>query len=151
MFTQLMSGLDISGTVISGMDSAAPAPSGVLMASGGLGSLIGALVSVVAIMFLAYWFSRMLGRRFGSGMAGKHLKMVDRIQVGADRYVILLELKERYYLVGVSPAGITLLSEPEGPFEEAEMQAGQNGVPGFQDILKTYASLRQKTKGDKHE
>lgn len=144
--------LPVSGVYAANAAPAGRLPSGVLMASGGgLGSLIGPLISVVAILCLAYWCSRMLGRRFGSGMAGKQLKMIDRIQVGTDRYVILLELKDRYYLVGVSPAGITLLSEPEGPFEEAETQAGQSGAPGFQDILKTYASLRQKTKGDKHE
>ena len=111
-------------------------------------SLIGALMWVVVILVLAYWCSRYLGKRYGGGTSGKYLRVIDRVQVGADRYLLLVKLQEHTYLVGVSPAGVQLLSEPEDffwePEEEAQSQSG--AAPGFQELLKAYGSLREKKK-----
>lgn len=114
-------------------------------------SLIGALMWIVVILVLAYWCSRYLGKRYGGGVSGKYLKVLDRIQVGADRYLFLLKLQDHTYLIGVSPAGVQLLSEPEDfvgePEEEPRFDSGAG--PGFQELLKAYSSFREKKKGDK--
>lgn len=114
-------------------------------------SLIGALMWIVVILALAYWCSRYLGKRYGGGVSGKYLKVIDRVQVGADRYLLLVKLEEHTYLIGVSPAGVQLLSEPADFVWEPEEEQSQSGAaPGFQELLKTYASLREKKKGEKH-
>ncbi len=114
-------------------------------------SLIGAFMWVVVILALAYWCSRYLGRRYGGGVSGKYLKVIDRVQVGADRYLLLVKLEDHTWLIGVSPAGIQLLSEPEDFVWEPEEEAQENGAaPGFQELLKAYGSLREKKKGEKH-
>lgn len=116
-------------------------------------SLIVALMWVVVILALAYWCSRYLGKRYGGGVSGKYLKVIDRIQVGADRYLLLIELQEHTYLIGVSPAGTQLLSEPADFIrdpEEEEAQENGSAAPGFQELLKAYGSLREKKKGEKH-
>ena len=109
-------------------------------------SIAGALMWVIVILALAYWCSRYLGKRYGGGISGKYLKIIDRVQVGTDRYLILLRLQERTYLVGVSPAGIQFLSEPEGFIEEEPEEEPQNGdkPSGFQELLRAYESLREK-------
>lgn len=115
-------------------------------------SLIGALMWIVVILVLAYWCSRYLGKRYGGSVSGTYLKIIDRVQVGADRYLLLVKLEEHTYLIGVSPAGVQLLSEPaDFVWEPEEDGQSQNGAaPGFQELLKAYGSLREKKKGEKH-
>ena len=55
-------------------------------------SLIGALMWVVVILVLAYWCSRYLGKRYGGSVSGRYLKIIDRVQVGAYRYLLLVKL-----------------------------------------------------------
>ena len=114
-------------------------------------SLIGALMWIVVILVLAYWCSRYLGKRYGGSVSGTYLKIIDRVQVGADRYLLLVKLEEHTYLIGVSPAGVQLLSEPaDFVWEPEEEGQNQNAAPGFQELLKAYGSLREKKKGEKH-
>lgn len=115
-------------------------------------SLIAALMWVVVILALAYWCSRYLGKRYGGSVSGKYLKVLDRVQVGADRYLLLIRLQEHTYLVGVSPAGVQLLSEPADFVRDPEEEEERENVaaPGFQELLKAYGSLREKKKGEKH-
>lgn len=111
-------------------------------------AMAGALLSVIGILVLAYWSSRFLGKRWGGGISGRYLKIIDRIQVGADRYILLVKLEEHTYLVGVSEKGIQLLTEPNGTFEEPDQE---EKTIGFQEILKTYIAFRSEKKGEKHE
>ncbi len=113
----------------------------------GFEMLVGAIIPVVGILLLAYWFSRFLGKRWSGGLSGRHLKIIDRLQVGADRYLLLVKLQDHTYLVGVSEKGIQLLAEPEGGFDVPEPD---RRIGGFQDVLKTYGALKDK-KGEKHE
>lgn len=115
-------------------------------------SLIGALMWVVVILVLAYWCSRYLGKRYGGSVSGRYLKIIDRVQVGADRYLLLVKLQEHTYLVGVSPAGVQLLSEPADVLLELEdeVPAESSAAPGFQELLKACGSFREKKKGEKH-
>lgn len=114
---------------------------------GGLEMLLGALLPLAAILLLAYWSSRYLGKRWGYASSGKNLKVIDRIQVGADRYLLLVALKEHTYLIGVSDSGIRLLAEPEGTFEEPEQ--GED-IKGFREVLKACGAFKEK-KGERHE
>ena len=114
-------------------------------------SLIGALMWVIVILVLAYWCSRYLGKRYGGSVSGTYLKIIDRVQVGADRYLLLVRLQEHTYLLGVSPAGVQLLSEPEDfVWEPEDVPAGGSQAPVFQELLKAYGTLREKKKGEKH-
>ena len=113
----------------------------------GFGAMAGALLSVVSILLLAYWSSRFLGKRWGGGASGRYLKIIDRIQVGADRYILLVKLQDHTYLMGVSEKGVQLLTEPEGTFEEPDY--GEKPM-GFQEILKAYSTFKEK-KGEKDE
>lgn len=109
-------------------------------------SLAGALLTVVCVLALAFWCSRILGKGFIRQSSGRNLKIMEQLQVGPDKYILLLKLQEHTYLVGVSAAGIQLLSEVDG-IELAGDDEKYEDNPGFHDFLKKYASLYQKKKG----
>lgn len=106
---------------------------------------IGVLLPVIGILVLSYWCSRYLGKRWGGSISGSYLKIIDRIQVGADRYLLLVKLQDHTYLIGVSDKGVQLLTEADGTFEVPEQE---KGTVGFQEILKACGSF---TKGGKHD
>ena len=114
----------------------------------GFGAMAGALLSVIGILILAYWSSRFLGKRWGGGTSGRYLKIIDRLQVGADCYILLVKLEDHTYLVGVSEKGIQLLTEPDGTFEEPVQE---EKTMSFQELLKTYGAFRSEKRGEKHE
>ncbi len=114
-------------------------------------SLAGVLLTVICVLFIAYYCSRFLGKSWARNSSGGGLKIVGQLQVGADRQILLLRLGERNFLIGVSAAGIQMLAEIEGEFPE-ETAGQEESVPnGFQELIKKYASLQEKKKGKTDE
>lgn len=97
-------------------------------------SMTGAVLTVICILFLAYWCSRMLGKNWIRTSSCRNLKVIESFQVGMDRQLLLLELQDHIYLLGVSPAGIQLLTEVEGELKEPEAMP-QGAVSAFRELL----------------
>lgn len=115
--------------------------------SGDYISLTGAVMTVICVLMLAYWCSRVLGRNWIRSSSGRNLKVIEQLQVGADRQLLLVKLKDQVFLIGVSAAGIQMLAEVEGEFDEITAQENSVGGAGFGDFMKKYASLHQRKKG----
>ena len=78
-------------------------------------SLIWLLICVLVVVVLAYLFTRYVAGR-GDGMAGlsgasERLKVLSRLSLGREQGVMLVKAGEKFLLLGVTPAGITLLKE----------------------------------------
>ena len=78
-------------------------------------SLIWLLICVLVVVVLAYLFTRYVAGR-GGGMAGlsgasERLKVLSRLSLGREQGVMLVKAGEKFLLLGVTPAGITLLKE----------------------------------------
>lgn len=113
-------------------------------------SLMGAIFTLIIILFLAYWSSRLLGKSWTRTSAGKHMKVIEQIQIGQDKQLLLVKLQEHTYFLGVSQAGIQLLSQVEGEFNDCEAEGGGRTDSGFEMLMKKYASLYDKRReGDK--
>ena len=106
-------------------------------------SVFNTVVGILGVLLLAYWCSRMLGKKWGNSSCSGNIKVVGQLQVGQDRKILLLELGEHYYLVGVSQAGIQLLTEVEGDFEtDMQGQPGGPEFPSFPELLEKYRKRR---------
>lgn len=96
--------------------------------------MLGALTAVVLVLVLAYWFSRLLGKGWGRVSGNGNMRIVESLALGADRQLVLVELQERVYLMGVSAAGIQLLTEVEGELKIPE-PISESAVSRFREIL----------------
>ena len=83
-------------------------------------SLTGTVLTLICVLALAYWCSRMLGKSWRNASSGRHLNVIDRLSVGNDRQILLLKVNSRIFLVGVSAAGIQLLEQIEEDFGETD-------------------------------
>lgn len=118
---------------------------------GGL-SLFSTFLTVVAVLLLAYWCSRQLGKQGMRTSNLRHMKVIEHVQVGQDRMILLLKVGEHTYLVGASQAGVQLLTEVEGEFD-VDMPLTPEGKenPSFQEILEKCLKHLPKRDGDKDE
>jgi len=66
------------------------------------------------VLFLAYFSSRFLGRRYQLG-GGRYVRLIEQLPLGANRSLCLAEVSGRILLLGVTDHGISLLTalDPE--------------------------------------
>ena len=111
-------------------------------------SLAWMLVCVAVIIVLAYLFTKYAvgrgGGFLGAGGGTDRFKVLCRLSLGRDQAAVLVQAGEKYLLLGVTPAGITVLAELTR--EEAEAlyprPDHQQRPPSFGEALR--AVLKQK-------
>lgn len=96
-------------------------------------SLFSAIFMVGLVLLLAWWSSRMLGGHYQKASSGQTMKILEQIRLGADQRLLLMKMKEKVFLIGVSQAGIQLLAELD------------------EDFKKEYEACLRKEEGDKNE
>ncbi|MCI8342646.1 MAG: flagellar biosynthetic protein FliO [Firmicutes bacterium] len=91
---------------------------------------------VALILYLSYVVSKRVGKGMAAIHNSQHMKVTDRIIVGQDKSIIIVQVGQKHYLVGVSAAGIQLLCEVSPEDMEVDFSVeNQNGFPAFKDIL----------------
>ena len=120
---------------------------GALDGLGSLFSLIWMLVCVLAIVVLAYFFTRYVAGRGGAiGVSGgsERFKVLARLPLGREQSAVLVKAGETYLLLGVTASEVTVLKELTS--EEAEavyaLPPDQPAPPSFGEALR--AVLKQK-------
>ena len=125
--------LALDGGLLDGLDS--------------LISLIWLLVCVLAIVVLAWLFTRYVAGRggmIGASGGSERFKVLSRLSLGREQSAVLVKAGEKYLLLGVTSSKITVLKELTQ--EEAEAvyvpPPDQPTPPSFGEALRTV--LKQK-------
>ncbi len=74
------------------------------------------LVGVALVILLTYWSCRWLAKRMGAPRATAHLRVVDRLMLGQDRFLVIVQVQERYLLLGVTGHQINQICELDDSF-----------------------------------
>lgn len=111
-------------------------------------NLFQAVITLIGVLALAWYCSRLLGKQWGKSSASGSMQVIEQIQVGQNQKILLLQINDHNYLIGVSQAGIQLLTELEGDFQAA--QPPRLPDPPFRELLKKYLTPHQK-KGEKRD
>lgn len=78
----------------------------------GILSLLGALLVLGLVLFLAYKSSRWLGHRYGAqSLRGTHMEVLERVMLAPDRSLVLVRLRDRVLLLGVTAQRIETLAQ----------------------------------------
>lgn len=122
-----------------------------------IGTLLGMLTAVVAILFLAWLVTRYLAgwtsgaARFSRNRGGR-LRLLERMSLGREQYLAVVQAGEKYLLLGVTGSQITLLrelsAEEASAWIEEETGISPDGGPGapmpFRDALREVWKQRKK-------
>ena len=107
------------------------------------------VLTVLIVLLLAYWCSRVLARQWVKTSGSANLHVVEQLQIGQNQRILLLKIGESNYLIGVSQAGIQFLAEVKGDFETEAVEPGQGTAVQlpFREILDRLGG-GQKKKGE---
>ena len=95
------------------------------------------LIVLILVLVLAYITTRMLGRGMNGRQQSGDMKILDRLAVGRDSYLMIVDVQGRILLVGVSPAGITRLEELEAYEKKSPAEVSPDFASVFTEQLKT--------------
>ena len=110
-------------------------------------SLLWLLVCVLAVIVLAWLFTKYVAGRGGTlGVSGgsERFRVLSRLPLGREQSAVLVKAGEKYLLLGVTPSEITLLKEltPEEAEAVYTLPPDQPAPPSFGEALRTV--LKQK-------
>lgn len=94
------------------------------------------LVGVLALIFVTFFVARWLSKRM-YGIAGRHIRVVEREMLSQDKSLVVVKAGERYMLLGVTGEHIDKLcdfSEEEASLFDEPAPSNANGT--FLDNLK---------------
>ncbi len=118
-------------------------------------SLLGALLVIVLVLGGSYLFTRWAGTHLGSGplsrAGGGRMRVLDRVSLGRDQQLLVVQAGRRYLLLGCSSDRLTLLTELTAE-EGAEWQIPpSDAVPGRRtpDFGALLQKLREKNTDEK--
>lgn len=79
-----------------------------------LGSVVqifGMLIAFALILAAAYYVSKYFGKYALRVRENSNIKIVETSRIAADKYLQIIEVNGQYFLIGISKAGISLISE----------------------------------------
>lgn len=100
-------------------------------------TLLGALLLVVIIIFLSYFASKSLAKGATKLGGAKHMNVIDRIVVGQDRALLIVQIGSNYYLIGSSDQNISLLKELNPDDLIFLSEGGNQEQSGFKESFRT--------------
>lgn len=88
-----------------------------------IGTVLGTIIGIVLILYLAYITTKLLGKRFSFKNSSHKLKILDNIAIGKEKQIMIVKAGTKTFLVGASSGSINLISELDSSeFPEEELQ-----------------------------
>ena len=107
------------------------------------------LISFMGTLLLAYITTRFVGTRFAKYGYGQYIRIIDRVFLGKDKLICLVQIGKNYYIVGAAGHSISLIGQidekdliPLNPKKDDHTFAG---------ILGKYIARRFEDGTDGHE
>lgn len=100
---------------------------------------IAAFLVAALIIYLSYLCSKLLSKSLNRNSSSRYMRLLDQITVGQDRHLAVVQIGEKYLLVGITAGQINLLAEMQDedllPISLEETNAS-SGPADFKDLLK---------------
>ncbi len=83
------------------------------MYEGYTGSVVVLFIVFLLILAAAYFTTKFISAKSATFMQGKYLRVKERIFLGRDKHVVLLQAGSRFFLIGVTNQAINLIATLE--------------------------------------
>ncbi len=112
----------------------------------GMLTAIGTLCIVIGIIYLSYVAAKFVGKNSIRGGRSQYMRMVDQMPLGQSRAVSVVQVGDRYFLIGIAEKQINILAELE---EEGlvplkmEEPMNQTAIPEFKELMRRLEEARK--------
>lgn len=100
---------------------------------GGTVSLMGTMLTLTAVLLLAWFLLRWILKRVPSQGGSRHIKLLDRVAVTPDKCLLLVRVAEKTMLVGMTSHSVEKLCDIDDP--EKTLETPEPDQPGFKRIF----------------
>lgn len=76
--------------------------------------LIVMILSFAFVIFLAYLTTKFLSKTKLNGLNGKNIKIIERVNISTDKYLMIIELNNEFYFISSDKSSIILLDKLNG-------------------------------------
>lgn len=73
--------------------------------------IVGTWVLVIIILLLIWWCTKKLNLSAFANRQSRYMKTLDRIPISQDKSILLVQIGEKYYLLGAASSAISMLAE----------------------------------------
>lgn len=105
---------------------------------------------IVLVLFATYYFTKAISKKMTNSSSSRHIRIVDRVALSQNKFMLLVEIDKKFLLVGVSDNNISVLKEFDSlslELDRAGAILGTNAEINFLEILKD--NLRKTKLGSK--
>ena len=106
----------------------------------GFFQIIMGFLGVAAVLFLAYYVTKIHAAKFGASLGySRNIKVIDKLPAGKGASIAIIELQDRQYMVGITEHSINLIKELDEKIRPDDSPAGIAKISetGFLKALKT--------------
>jgi flagellar protein FliO/FliZ len=108
--------------------------------------VLGSLLLVLAVLVVVAYGLKRWSRFFGQSSPNDRIQILTRLPLGPKHHLVLIQIQEQQWLIGVSPDGVRLLTSVDQPVEsqalEAATPAENQPRPRFQSVLNRFIGPR---------
>ena len=110
-------------------------------------SVIFTFIAVVLIIYLSYLVSKYIGTGLNKSGSSRYMRLVDQITMGQDRHIAIIQVSNKFFLVGITAGQISVLSELQDeellPLAPDISEVGANALD-FKAMMDKFSDLGKK-------
>ena len=80
------------------------------------------ILGIIFVLFLTYFSTKWLSVKATSMANSKYMNIVDRIVLGQNKYLAIVEISNKYYLVSITDNNINIIKD----LDEFELKVSEN-------------------------
>jgi flagellar protein FliO/FliZ len=105
-------------------------------------TLLFSLLAVVFVLYLSYLFSKYMANKVNNVSKSSNIRVLERVALSPDKGLVIIQICEKYYLVGFASNTIEILKEldeaelnfPKSALKESFLEALQSTLKSRWDV-----------------
>ena len=102
---------------------------------------------VVLIIYGSYLASKYIGKGLSKSSSSMYMRLIDQITMGQDRHIAIIQVSNKFFLVGITAGQISVLSELQDeellPLAPDADEGGANALD-FKAMMDKFSDLGKK-------
>ncbi|WP_157593551.1 flagellar biosynthetic protein FliO [Sedimentibacter sp. B4] len=69
------------------------------------------MAGIILVLFLTYYGTRWISTKTNIASGSKYMNIVDRIVIGQNKYLVIAEITNKYYLLSITEKDVNIIKE----------------------------------------
>lgn len=102
---------------------------------GSIAEVLALLIVFLLILAAAYYVTKYFGKTMTGYKMGGNIRLIETVRIAPEKYLQIVEVAERYFLLAVSKGNISLISELNKQDMKIEIGGEKNSESPFKEVF----------------